>query len=248
MKTDDLIAELGKYLDPRLAHDLVDEFINIRSECKTGMLGRVSAGKFVETCVQVLQYLESGKYEKKPDVDQYLRTLESRATSLNDDLKITFARIARSTYTLRNKRNIAHKGEVDPNIYDLHYVLASAQWMLSEIVRQTLTGNMTTAGRMIEFIQVTVSSVIEDFGDRKLVFGKLTVDEEIIVLLYSYYPNDADVKSIEASLDRRSSSAVYMSLKKLWRKKLIHRENSSYKLTQEGFRKALEILQTLGVK
>ncbi len=116
MKVDDLVAELSKYLDGILANDLVKEFVAIRNDCKTGTLGRSSVGKFVETTVQVLQFLEARSYEGNPKVDCYLRELESRPSALNDDLKIALARIARSTYTLRNKRNIAHKGLVDPNI------------------------------------------------------------------------------------------------------------------------------------
>lgn len=245
MKADDLVAELSKYLDATLANDLVNEFVAVRNDCKTGTLGRSAVGKFVETTVQVLQFLETRSYEENPRVDCYLRQLESRPSPLNGDLRIALARIARSTYTLRNKRNIAHKGLVDPNIYDLRYALACAQWILSEIVRQLITGTMSSAGSMIEFIQMPISSVVEDFGTRKIVFGNLTVEKELLLLLHSFYPEYADLRSIKNSLDRRSSSAISNSLRKLWKAKLIHKEKSAYKLTQEGFREAREILRNL---
>ena len=244
MNTNQLTIKLKKYLNTHLAKDLIVDFVNIKNECKTGTLGKVSIGKFIETVVQLLQYLETGKYDKKPSVDDYLRNLESRSVAnIDDDLRIVCSRIARSAYTLRNKRNIAHKGSVDPNIYDLRYVFASSQWILSEIVRQVIQTDMKTAGELIEYIQIPISSVIEDLGKRKLIFGNFTVNEEIMVLLYSYYPSYVSRNSIKESLDRRSNSSISNSLSKLWNNKLVHRDGSEYKLTQEGFKETIKILQ-----
>ena len=175
MTPNDLINELSKHIDESLANDLVSSFIELRKDCKTGTLGRSSAGKFVETLVQVLQYLENGTYNAKPQVDDYLRNLESRPSSLPDGLKICCSRIARSSYSLRNKRNILHKGQVDPNIYDLYFTYTASQWMLSEVVRQIINTDMAVAGRMIEFIQIPIMSVVERFGDIIFVYGKLTI-------------------------------------------------------------------------
>lgn len=245
MTSNDLIHELSKHIDKFLAKDLVGSFVELRKDCKTGILGRSSAGKFVETVVQVLQYLEKGTYDAKPQVDEYLRNLESRPSPLSDDLKICCSRIARSSYSLRNKRNIAHKGHVDPNTYDLHYTYTATQWMLSEIVRQVINTDMAIAGRMIEFIQIPVLSIVERFGDRKLVYGNLTIEMELIILLHSYYPDYVSLKVIQQSMDRRSKSGISNALSKLWNTKDIHKEGSDYVLTQQGFKKALEILSAI---
>ncbi len=245
MTSNDLIHELSKHVDESLASDLVSSFIELRKDCKTGTLGRSSAGKFVETVVQVLQYLENSTYDAKPQVDDYLRNLESRSSLLSDDLRICCSRIARSSYSLRNKRNIAHKGQVDPNIYDLHFTYTSAQWMLSEIVRQVITTNMAVAGRIIEFIQIPVTSIVERFGDRRLVYGNLTIEMELIVLLHSYYPGYISLKVIQQSMDRRSKSGISNALSKLWSNKIIHKEGANYVLTQQGFKKAVEILSNI---
>ncbi|HHT9112637.1 MAG: hypothetical protein HZA47_07540 [Planctomycetes bacterium] len=244
MNHKDLITELSKYIDNKLATDLVYEFLEIRKEIKAGILGRSSCGKFIETVVQVLQYLNNSHYDENPNVDFYLKNLESQNTAINDDFKICCSRIARSCYTLRNKRNIAHKGSVDPNIYDLRYIYTSAQWILSEIVRQVITSSMTLAGRMIEFIQIPVSTVVEDFGDRRLVYGNLSIEQELLVLLHSYYPENVSRQTLTKSLDRRSTSAISNSLNTLWNKKLVHEDKSDYKLTQEGFKESQKILQT----
>jgi hypothetical protein len=192
-----------------------------------------------------MQFLEKRSYDKKPNVDSYLKDLESKPTPLNDDLKLCCARVARSCYTLRNKRSIAHKGSIDPNTYDLKYIYSSSQWILCEMVRQVTASNVNLVGRIIEFIQIPVSSVVEEFGNRKLVYGHLTAENEILVLLHSYYPEYASRIEIRTSLDRRSQSAISNSLNKLWKDKLIHKDESRYKLTQVGFKEARNILRNI---
>jgi len=161
----ELIDQLKKHLPPNLAAYIINSFLQIKSDVTTQTLERSAPGKFVETVVQILQFLDTGQFDEKPKVDEYLKNLESRSTNLPDDLRTTLARVARASYTLRSKRNIAHKGGVDPNIYDLRYLYAGAQWILSELIRQILSTDMADAGKLIEFIQIPISSVVEDIGD-----------------------------------------------------------------------------------
>lgn len=246
MEQNDLVKILSQSLDKTLANDLVNEFSAIRNDCITGTFGRSSPGKFIETIVQVMQFLDNGSFDEKPNVDSYLKNLESQQTNLNDGLKLCCARIARSCYTLRNKRNILHKGTVDPNIYDLRYLYHASQWILSEIVRELIKQDMKVAGTMIEFIQLPVSSIIEDFGDRKIIYGNFTIEEEILVLLHSHYPEFVSVSKILHSLDRRSKTAVYKSLNNLWKNKDVHKDND-YKITQKGFRRTIELIKNNSV-
>ncbi|OGV61817.1 MAG: hypothetical protein A2283_06290 [Lentisphaerae bacterium RIFOXYA12_FULL_48_11] len=245
MTSRDLILELSRVLDSNLAKDLVCEFIELRMECQTGTLGRSSLGKFVETVVQVLQYLDMGKYDAKPSVDDYLKNIESRSPALAEDLRICCARIARSVYTLRNKRNILHKGELDPSLYDLRYAYSACQWILSEILRYAIKSDKELAGGLVEFVQIPVSPVVEDLDGRKIVYGDLTVEKELLVLLHSHYPEAVRHKDIQVSMDRRSKSAISNSLKKLWEQKLVHRTVATYKLTQEGYKAATSVIKEL---
>ncbi len=110
----------------------------------------------------------------------------------------------------------------------------AAQWILSEVVRYSGVGDMGTAGKMIEFIQMPLSEFVEDFGDRLLVHGNVTVAEEILVLLHSRYPEFVLVTYIRNSLERRSKSAVFNAIRELWEMKLIHKTEQGVKLTQPG--------------
>src|SRR4029077_50470 len=116
-----LTSALSQIVDSKLAGELVSEFIKIRQDLATKTLERASLGKFVETFVQCLQHIATGKSDIQPEVDAYLNKKVETETNLPGDLRICSARIARAIYTLRNKRNILHKGQVDANTIDLAF-------------------------------------------------------------------------------------------------------------------------------
>jgi len=116
---------------PDLAEPLVGQFVKVRQDYATKTLERAAPGKFVEIFVQCLQKMATGAFEPKPNVDDYLfRRVESE-TALPEGLRVCAARIARSIYTLRNKRNIAHNNEVDPNTVDLAFAHQAAAWIMA---------------------------------------------------------------------------------------------------------------------
>src|SRR4051812_27273658 len=109
---------LTRTLPERLVDELLEAFEAIQRDVVTRRLGGSDPGKFVETYVQMLQLLETGKFDSPPSVEGYLRPLESRACTLDDGLRVCASRIARALYTIRSKRNVVHKGEVDMNLID----------------------------------------------------------------------------------------------------------------------------------
>ena len=244
MNACELTDQLNKHLPNNLVSDLINNFLQIKSEVATGTLEKSSPGKFIETVVQILQFLDNGQYEKSPKVDDYLKNLESRSVNLPDNLRITLARVTRASYTLRNKRSIAHKGDVDPNIYDLRYLYSASQWILSEIVRQTLSKDMDTAGKLIEFIQIPVSPIVEDFGDKRLVLQAGTTEEELMILLLHYFPNYALVSQIQKDMDRRARTTVSNVITSTYKKRFIEgNRQQGYKLTTLGYQKAIELMK-----
>lgn len=242
MQSSDLIGALSAKLPPALASDLVHEFITIRHDVATNTLGRAAPGKFVETVVQILQHLETGAHDAHPNVDGYLRGLESRASTLDDGLRICASRIARSMYALRSKRNIAHKGEIDPNSFDLHFLFAGAQWMMAELLRTASGASMQEAGELIARVQAPVGSLVEDFGGRRLTIAGLTAREEILLLLSETYPTPQSLDEIASSADRIARKTVGNTLRRLWQDRLVVGSPSEgYRLTNAGLGKAHEV-------
>lgn len=234
---------LSSSLPGELAVDLTEQFIELRQDVATQTLGKTSAGKFVETLVQVLQFMESGEYDAKPKVDDFLRSAETKAPKLDDGLRICAARIGRAAYSLRNKRNIAHKGSVDPNGYDLQFQFGAAQWILAEIVRIVDTDSMSEAGKLVDQIHAPVGGLVEDFGNKALVLADLSVPDEVLVLLHHRYPDSMSTSQVTNSIDRRSSGAVRKALRQLWRDKLVEGGGTEgYRLTKRGFDTAIGVV------
>lgn len=239
-----LIAALSNGIPAPLATDLAGEYLQMRQDLGTGTLGRSSVGKFVETLVQVLEHLDTGADSKRRDVDGYLRTLESKAKKLPDGLRIVAARVGRSMYTMRNKRNIAHKGEVDPNRFDLEYVVSGAQWVLAELIRTTSGLPMQQAGAVVEQVTAPVGGLVQDFGGKKLVLASMSIPEEILVVLHSHHPTEVTLAGLRASMDRRSAKRVQEASRRLWAAKEVEGSaEAGYRLTYKGLERAVGIIK-----
>lgn len=193
--------------------------------------------------VKALQHLDTGSYEKKPDVDGYLRKLESTGSTLDDGLKVCASRVARSAYTLRNKRSIAHAGEVDPNTFDLGYLLNATQWVLAELVRVLADTSMKDAGDLVAAIVAPVGGLVDDFGGRRVVHGKMSAREEVLVLLHHEHPDSVKAADIRAATTRRNESTVRKAIRGLWAGKLIEGDGATgYRLTTSGYAEAVGVI------
>lgn len=166
-----LAMALSGLIGPTLAADLVADLMKIRRDCATRTLERAAPGKFVETFVQCLQHIDTGTYDAKPSVDDYLgKKVEN--TGLPEGLRICAARVARAMYTFRNKRNIAHKNDVDTNTHDLAFTHQGAAWVTAELLRHATGISMQESGALIELVQAPVSlyevSVLLGHSDPKM--------------------------------------------------------------------------------
>jgi hypothetical protein len=221
--------------------------VKIRCDCATHTLERAAPGKFVETFVQCLQYIDTGSFDAKPSVDDYLdKKVEN--TSLPESLRICAARVARSMYTFRNKRNIAHKNDVDANIHDLAFAHQGAAWITAELLRHATGVSMQEAGMLIAMVQAPVGTLIEEIGDTRLVHADVPIKAELLILLHSHYPDAITVDSMLKSLSRRNAGTVRNRLRELHMEKLAHGDaKSGYRLTQTGHVAAVAEIKALAV-
>lgn len=237
-----LETALATRLPRELARDLATQFVEIRRDIASATTGRATPGKFVETTVQILQALENnGVYEAQPNVDGYLRNVESRASSLPDGLRVCASRLARAMYSLRSKRNIVHKNAVDPSLYDLSLLYAGAQWVLTEILALTSGIDGKEAARLVSQIQLPAGELVEAIDGRKIVHADLRVPEEALVLLMTTYPDPMATTELIRWMDRRSAGSVRNAVTELWKTRLLHRTaDNRIVLTQAGLRAAIQ--------
>lgn len=243
-----LACALSGLVGDQLAKELVSDFIKIRRDYATKTLERASPGKFVETFVQCLQQMAKGAFDCKPDVDKYLGVPVENETKLPDGLRICAARVARSIYTLRNKRNIAHKNEVDPNTCDLALVHQGAAWILAEMIRIASGITMEEAGALIALVQAPVGTLVEEIDGTRLVHADVSVQGEILILLHSHYPDRVLPRQVFQSMKARNEGSIRNKLSDLRIRKLIHGEaKTGYRLTQTGHAAAVAEIGALGV-
>ena len=242
---DALTDALAGLVGPTLAGDLSANLVKIRRDCTTRTLERSALGKFVETFVQCLQYIDAGSYDAKPSVDTYLANSVEN-TSLPDGLRLCAARVARSVYTLRNKRNIAHKNDVDANIHDLAFAHAAAAWISAELLRHATGVSMQEAGALVELVQAPVGTLVEEIEGTRLVHADASIRTEILILLHSYYPETVPLESVIKGLSRRNAGTVRKRLRDLHAQKLVHGDTESgYRLTRPGHTAAVSEIKAL---
>lgn len=145
-------------------------------------------------------------------------------------------------YSLRSKRGVAHKGELDPNTIDLRFLHHAAQWVIAELVRTVSGVPMEEAGKLVSMVQSPAGGLVEDFRDRKLVLQDMTAREEALVLLYSHYPDRAPLQDIIRSMDRLHEKTVRGALRALWKNKLVEGSaKDGFQLTGRGFDEAIDV-------
>jgi hypothetical protein len=147
-------------------------------------------------------------------------------------------------HSLRSKRSIVHKGEVETTAYDLRLLYSGAQWVLAELLAlaQGIAGE--EAARLIAEIQLPAGELVEILDGRRFVQADMTVREEALVLLMSHHPEPVTAAEVRGSMDRRSPRSVSNALSQLWRDKLVHRgADKRIVLTEAGLRRAIDIAQ-----
>ncbi len=231
-----LKAALQGYLTDRLAADLVGDFLKLRRDAATATLERATPGKFVETLVQCMQYIATGSYDAKPEVDLYLGKQVENQTTLPEGLRVCAARLARFIYTLRNKRSIAHKNPIDPSRFDLIVAHEGAAWIMAELLRNAAGVSMDEAGALIELVQTPVGTLVEEIEGVRLVHADTSVRGEMLILLHSHFPDKVSQSAVAASLRGRSASSIRGRLSELRDEKRVFGDSrSGYRLTQTGY-------------
>ncbi|MBX6773321.1 MAG: hypothetical protein IRY83_16495 [Chloroflexi bacterium] len=175
----------------------------------------------METVVQILQQLDPNRSscdENVSDVDAQLRKYDSqKVAALPDGARVSICRLARAMYTMRNKRSIAHKGDINPNVFDLHLLHVCAQWILTELVRIAAQSSPDEARKIIEAIQTPVRPAVERVLGRTVVLStNLTAPQEVLILLYDSDPEPVKRTYLERNLqDRHQVKNIRRALRRM---------------------------------
>jgi len=244
MTSKDLTSALATSYPLEICRDLVGEYQHLRMDYAVGTLGRSSPGKIVEGLVQILEFIADGKCSSAPKVELALSAIQGNS-SLDDGLRLCAARVGLAMYTLRNKRGVIHKSGLAPNRADLGFLLAAAQWILAELLRNAKGISMAEADGLVRMLQAPIATLVEDTGTRRIVLADLRARDEALVLLQSYYPDRVDLRSILTCLDRIPEKTVRNVLQTLWRQKLVDRNDMQFRLTLRGLQEAASTVREI---
>lgn len=228
-----------------LAHDISVDFLKLRCDVATGTLERASAGKFVESFVQCLQEISSGEHSAAPKVDHYLKNCVESDIRLPVGWRLCGSRVARSIYTMRNKRNIAHRAEIDPNIIDLDFTHHGAAWIMAELIRCATGITMDEAAALIRLVGAPVGTLVEEIDGVRMVHAKVSTRVEVLLLLHSHHPDWVGSPQLVEWVGK-NSAATRSRLSELHRDRLIvGNSNKGFKLTSTGYAAAVKQIPRL---
>ena len=238
-----LSRALESLIGKALARDIAADFLKLRRDVATGILERTSAGKFVESFVQCLRHMSKVKHARTIHVDHYLENHVENDTTLPEGLRLCGSRVARSIYTMRNKRNIAHKGEIDPNRTDLEFTHHAAVWIMAELLRHATGIPMEEAAALIGLVRAPVGTLVEEIDGVWMVHAKVSTRVEILLLLHSRHPDPTTSTKLVEWVGK-NAAATRARLSQLRRERLVVSSgDKAYRLTSTGYRTAAAEIQ-----
>ncbi len=173
---------------------LIDSYIKLKrrsSESKYDAAG-LSAGKFCEVVLRILQNEVTGKFhpfgqEIQNMADECRKLVTSPKTSAIESIRVIIPRSLMFLYTLRNKRGIGHVGgDVDANKIDLSAIVSTADWIICELIRIYHKLSLEEAQDIIDGISFkTIPTIWEVAGKKRVLIPKLNASEKTLLLLYS---------------------------------------------------------------
>lgn len=146
---------------------------------------------------------------------------------------------------MRNKRNIAHKGEIDPNTIDLEFTYHAAAWIMAELIRCANGISMEEAGSLIKLVSEPVGTLVEEIQGIRMVHATVSTRSEILILLHSKHPDPVTAPQLIVWVGKKDS-ATRARISELKKDRLVvGSSETGYQLTSPGFNEAVDLIYQL---
>jgi len=213
----------------------------------------LDAGHFVEAVRRILEFELFGTstpISKKLENfnDAVLKRYE-QATGKHESFRILIPRVLKSIYNIRNKRGVAHVGNISPNEMDSTYILYSVKWVFSEIIRLKSQLSFQKTQDLVNLIIERQIELLWKKGDIKRILDpKMSARNQVLILLYDKSPlyKNALLEVIEY---RNPTDFCNKVLRSLHKKRLIeYQKNGFCHITPNGVIEAENILLSKKIK
>ena len=204
------------------------------------------SGQFIEVARRMLEFATTSKYTPLSDKlplfnENVLRFYEHSDTSIDNSYRMLIPRYLFAMYSVRNKRGIIHKSEINPNAMDSTMLLNNAKWILAEFVRLSSNLPFEETEELIESLLEREQPIFWTIGDTtRILCPKMDSASKILCLLY-YRDGQADVE-LQNSIEYKNSARFKEILRKLHNERKIEYVNNDCFLSPIGLKEAEDII------
>ncbi len=234
---------------------LIDELMKEYNQIKNSFILSdfektiISGGRFVEIVLKsILMYYNIRNMDfRKFKFDKMFNILVNlqKKNAKDEILTLAVPIVAKSIYTLRSKKKVAHFKEIDPNFIDAKYVIEASDWIFSQLL---LFMEKIDEHKMKEVLDKFIERkvpFVEKFEDGSILILKenLPFSDELLLFLYTNYPKRVKKDEIISSIRPRYPQLLNTTLQRLEKKKFIHINKNGIKLTKLGIIKVEKIIK-----
>jgi hypothetical protein len=179
-------------LPTSLRKELIDEFNKLVKSYRESKWepSEMSGGKMCEIVYSILDGHVNGAYpahaSKPANMVAACRALETAPKTFEHTVRILIPRVLIALYDVRNNRGAGHVGgDVDPNHMDATFVLNTAKWLMSELIRLFHSVSTDEAQAAVELLAERETPMIWNVNGKKRVLKtSLSKSAQTLVLLH----------------------------------------------------------------
>lgn len=203
-------------LPDSLRNELIDEFNKLVKSYRESKWepSEMSGGKMCEIIYSILDGFVSGSFpahsSKPGNMVDACRALEQAPATFERTVRIQIPRILIALYEVRNNRGAGHVGgDVNPNHMDATFVISTAKWLMSELIRIFHSVDTEEAQKTVELITERETPLIWSVNGRKRVLNT-TLSKSAQTLLLLHQTSEAKDEDLFAWVEY-SNFSVYKS-------------------------------------
>jgi len=151
----------------------------------------LNGGKFCEIVYTILKGVIDKHFPDKPQKPRNMfvacnQLEQADPNTINRSIRILIPRVLLAIYEIRNNRGIGHAGgDVDPNHQDSFYVVNSAKWILSELIRIFHNLSIEEAESYIDkLISFDIPIIWSVDGKKRILNLGLKTEDKVLILIY----------------------------------------------------------------
>ncbi|MEE9457553.1 MAG: hypothetical protein V3W11_10440 [bacterium] len=256
MKTlKEIKTELEKKLPPALVGRLFEHYTEIKNNYFLGKYepSELNAGKFVEVVYRIIesQLNADGSFSALGthvvDIVGKLRGFENTPrTAGTEPLRRHIPRVLITITEIRNNRGVGHTpGTINPNYLDSTFVVAAADWVVADIIREFCGFPIEEAQRVIDSLITRKTPLIFELnGIRRILKPEMECKNKVLILLMEFEGEWVSLTDLLAWTEYKNITNFKVILKQMHGKKYIEYDepNNRVLIFPPGVQQAEKIL------